>query len=648
MKYFLYGLGEEPDCREDVAASHPERVESLVERLEEWLRWDQAAQRLSPAPAAQGAVKGYGLAGHLRRSSGRQKGTRPCGLTGSAEVEPMRKVAARISARLRTVREAFGEKPGWLLWSIAAVIVATVSLRGIGNPNLGYPDADRILMDGVFLLDLLRDLPLTRIYDYTVNYFGQYPALSIGYRPPFFPLVEALFNGAFGINIWSSRLALLTIWLVGLAAWFALVRRVYGLQVAFWSMLLLGTTPFLAQWGWYTMAELAVLGMALCTAFTFYRYTETAKPFYLYATAVLFVLTVWTKQTAIFLALWFLLYLLAAGILPRPFKSWHGWASVGIVLVGLAPLAAITLWLGDQNIAQSVGTGQSSDAVSRLSWSNLKIHLGTLVQYHLTAPVLVLSAVGVGWAAWKRDRRVLYFLLLIVSTYIFFAYLIGKNPRYPIFWIPAFAVLAALPLRYLAARPRLQAAGVLVLAAVVGYQVFQIYEMKPAYATGYQEAAQYVLRHSDSPTVFFDGWNNGYFTYFVRANDPKRSMYVLRGDKLLSSSSVQPNIRLKVHAQGRKDIRGLLQEYGVQYIVVESKEPLDLEIHRELRRYLKEGPFKLAKQIPVKSQSRTPLAGQELKIYRYTNAKALTKDYMELRLPVVGKTIKVRVREPSR
>jgi len=93
----------------------------------------------------------------------------------------------------------------WKGLVLVLLVMAVLLLRQLGNDSLGYPDADRILMDGVFILDFLKDLPLTRVYDYTINYFAQYPALSIGYRPPFFPFVEALFNGVFGINTCKPR-----------------------------------------------------------------------------------------------------------------------------------------------------------------------------------------------------------------------------------------------------------------------------------------------------------------------------------------------------------------------------------------------------------------------------------------------------------
>jgi hypothetical protein len=164
------------------------------------------------------------------------------------------------------------------------------------------------------------------------------------------------------------------------------------------------------------------------------------------------------------------------------------------------------------------------------------------------------------------------------------------------------------------------------------------------YATGFDEAARHVLDSSESPTVFYDGYNNGYFTYFMRALDPKRSMYVLRGDKLLSSSAIKSDQMLEIHAMSRDDIQAILDDYGVQYVVVEERDLSGLKIHKELRHFLKEGPFKLEKKIRIDS-TRDPLMNQAIMIYSYLNRKPITADYLELRLPVVGQVIKVPIRK---
>jgi hypothetical protein len=526
---------------------------------------------------------------------------------------------------------------------IILVFMTILSLRQIGNSSLGYPDADRILMDGVFILDFLRDFPITRIYDYTINYFGQYPALSIGYRPPFFPFIEAIFNGIFGINMWSSRLALLTFYIVGIMAWFKLISRIYDWQTAFAATLLLITTPFIAKWGWYTMAELPVLSMGLWSGYLFYRYTETNKPAYLYSAAIIFSLACWTKQTAVFLVLWFGIYSLVQGNLISYLKRREFWISAAIILILLAPLAAITLWLGKQNLHQSIGDSENYEQIARWSWDNLILHFTTLKKSHLTLPLLILSIAGAIFALIQKDRKILYPLSLLFGTYLFFTYLIGKNERYPIFWIPVFCLFAAVPLYYL--KDKIIGYGLMSIAilGLAGFQTYTIYKKPPNYATGYEAAAQFVLDNQEVPTVFIDAYNNGYLTYFMRALDADKSTYVLRADKLLTSSSISSNNWLEVHVHSTDGIKQILDDYGVDLIVVESRDLSGIEIHQKFREYLKKGPFQLLKSIDVTS-SRPILQNQQLFIYRYLDRKQPTEDYIKLRLPVVGKTINVPIK----
>jgi hypothetical protein len=273
-----------------------------------------------------------------------------------------------------------------------------------------------------------------------------------------------------------------------------------------------------------------------------------------------------------------------------------------------------------------------------LDWENLKMLITYLTGNHLTVPVLILSLTGMGWAVWKRDPRVLYFGCLILSTYIFFSLLRGKDARYAIFWIPAFSLCAALPLCYLQQSKALRIVSTIALGITCLYQVTLVYARVPSYAVGYDEAAQYVLRESKGPTIFFDGYNNGYFIYFIRAFDPQKSRIVLRGDKLLSSSSIVPKHWLKIHVHSAQEIENILNQYGTTHIVVESADRSGIAIHQAFRAFLDVGPFRLVKEIPIES-NRAPLEGQMLKIYEYLSPQPMSADWLELRLPIVGKTL---------
>jgi hypothetical protein len=147
--------------------------------------------------------------------------------------------------------------------------------------------------------------------------------------------------------------------------------------------------------------------------------------------------------------------------------------------------------------------------------------------------------------------------------------------------------------------------------------------------------------------VFFDGVHSGSFIYFVRVLDPGRSVFVLRGDKLLSSSVLGKRLGLRVHARSRGDIQDLLDRYGVVHVVVERDERSSVAIHHELRDFLRTGPFERVHEIPADS-SWVGQGGQTLQIYRYLTPRPLTATQLELRVPIVGRTLTVPLGPPRR
>jgi hypothetical protein len=540
-------------------------------------------------------------------------------------------------------------------WAGLAVVLVTMSflfLRQITNATLIHTDADRYLMDGIFFVDFFREMPLDRIYDFTARYYVQYPALSISYKMPFFPMVEAIFNAVFGLHVWSSRLAVLAFALCGVTAWYKLIQRIFSNEIAFWSSLVLVTTPFLVQWAWYPMSEIPFLSMTLLTAFFFYRYTEDLKPGYLYLTAVFLGLSVLTKQTAVFMILWFVPYLLVRPGWSRCLKRKEIWISFLLGLLCLAPFIFITLRYGTHNILQSIGVNRLANPGWRFDWNNLKIYWLTLAKVHLTLPVFLLSLAGLGGALLKRDFKVIYFVFSIFATYIFFTYLVAKDARYPISWIPAFSLFAVLPLFYLQRKKIIRRVVAGVLFLIIGYQVGRAYAVTPQYAVGYREAAEYVIHHRNSPMVLFDGHFDGHFIYFIRVLDPAKSIFVLRADKLLNSPAVKKSNGIKFR-QGKKlsqaDIQNILDEYGVEYLVVETKTYVPMDNrgyplpprHPELYELLaNREQFQLVKEIPIRSNWGS-LRGQTVKIYWYVNAKPRSAEFIEYNVPVIGTTIKV-------
>ena len=106
------------------------------------------------------------------------------------------------------------------------ILVAIPMLREINKGELHLNvDETRHAMGGVFLHDFLRDFPLRWPLQYAYEYYGKYPAVSIGHWPPGFYFIEAIFFMLFGIAVWVSRLAVVVFALMGAVFWYKMLSK---------------------------------------------------------------------------------------------------------------------------------------------------------------------------------------------------------------------------------------------------------------------------------------------------------------------------------------------------------------------------------------------------------------------------------------
>jgi hypothetical protein len=538
-----------------------------------------------------------------------------------------------------------GEELGnsrWVAFAAFAVptaIYVFLATRFLFDEAIGYPDADRLLMDGVFIADVFRDMPFFSPLEYALVYFAQYPALSIGYKPPFFPLIESFFVLGFGEHVWAGRLSVIAFGLVGGAALFLLVRRMYGQVVAGFSTALLASLPFIAWWSWFTMTEIPVLAMVLLAGVFVWRLSENGEAKWAYLAALAFAAAVWTKQSAVFAILWFLPVVLASKHRSSLFTNRQVWIAGGLFVIAILPIAALTVYLGDLNLGQSIGDNPRGEQLSRLHPEILLGYLTMLVDNQASWAFVVTALVGLAVALQRPDRRLFFWAMLAIATYVVFTLLNDPHePRYTIFWLPAVAVLAALPVRMLPSSRARVAYGLWLSILVIGQTVGAI-QATPQRSSGFQEAANLAVEAAAGPVIFIDAYNNGYFTFFVRAADPERRKFVVRGDKVLSSSAVDTSTWVETHVDGRAEIRNLLDRLGVEVLVLEERNYMDLPVHDTLRELVKTEDFELLAAIPIDSTLRR-YEGQSLFVYRYLDAKRdATSEGLTLRLPIIGKQI---------
>ena len=220
------------------------------------------------------------------------------------------------------------------------------------------------------------------------------------------------------------------------------------------------------------------------------------------------------------------------------------------------------------------------------------------------------------------------------------------------YWIPFFSVFAAIALEFVICHFEkvLRSWKTLIKYILIGLPVVLQVGLLPnvfvGYADGYEEAAIYSMQKTKSPVIFFEGLANGQFIFFVRKHDSKKQFVILRGSKIITSSSLDYRDKLIVHLDSADAIHRALCDLNVQYVVVESVNLSEIKIYDELRELLRDtSRFELRNTINIKTNIRS-LMGQDLLVYENLNYdNNIGNQTIKLRLPLVGKTIEVRLKK---
>ncbi|MDA3790474.1 MAG: hypothetical protein PF503_18525 [Desulfobacula sp.] len=513
------------------------------------------------------------------------------------------------------------------------------------------PDADRIAMDGAFLKDFILDLPgsLLHPYEYTVNYYAKYPALSIGYRPIFFQSMEAVLYLVLGTSYVTSKITVLCYLFTGMFFWIKLVKKTHNFQFAICSLVLWITNPMVYSYCQQSMLEIPTLSMVIISAYFIYKYYSDISYKNALVMSIIIGLTLWTNQKSAFVLLTIGVYAILSGnwktlVAKKNFSSYF------VLLLFIVPLAMLTLWLGAQNLSQSIGTGAGSSAARLISMTELMENIHFIYKDHFSPILVVLIIIGMVTVFIRKKKNSLIYFAAIISAYIFFTFIKHDIPRYSMYWIPFFCLFAAegITIITVAVSRMINNTGkgliyVLILIPFL-FQMSLLPKVFVPTASGYEEAAQYTINNSKSPVVLFDGYANGHFIFFMNIHDTQREFIVLRGDKLISSSSISYTNKLEVHLHDKNEISKALSDMGVQFIIVESENMSGLEIYTIFREMLnKSAQFKLCKTIDIKSNKKR-FENVKLLVYENLMWPGINPDQeLKLRLPVIGQTLELKM-----
>ncbi len=522
--------------------------------------------------------------------------------------------------------------------SIAVLAAVTLALF-LTAPHAGdfwWSDVPRHALNGVFIRDLIADLPLSDPMGWAAQYYLRYPALTILFYPPLFYAFSAPFYALFGV---SHMVALLPV-MVGYFGFgwgsYAVYRRWFGRPASLAGAVLLMAAPIVTLWGRQVMLELPCFALLIWSVWWLFRYVDHGRRGALYAAAFVFLCALYTKQTVAFMAVPFGVLLLLA----RDRTTWrdrHVWIAGALFVVGLVPLVLMSWKFGQANV-QSVA-GIDDAPVARDSIAGWLWYLRGLPS-QIGWPTAALAGVGTLGAAldrrWRLPRRDVWFLALwFASGYLVFSAIDLKDLRFTMVLLFPVVVPAVLLLDRLGPH-RLGSLVAPAVALVIGAVSLALHPVPRI--EGYGAAVDLIAdRAPRGSTVLFSGYRDGNFIFGLRAREDRRDLRVLRADKLLLKVAVRREIGVQEMGYSEDEIADLLNRYGVRYVVAQPDFWTDLVEMQRLQAVLRSPRFEEVARLPITGN--VPHVDQELVVYRNLGPVAPPGAAIQLDLPIIGRSI---------
>jgi hypothetical protein len=510
-------------------------------------------------------------------------------------------------------------------------------------------DETRHVMTGVYFRDLIHDLPIRSIREYTVNYYLQYPALGLLVWPPLFYLFEGLAMSVFGTSMAVSNALILLFAAIGFAYFFLLVRFTHEGKTAVVAVLILALSPMVFELSHHVMLEIPTMALGLAATFHFVRYMDLARRRDLLLAALASSLAALTRFDAAYLLLFFLILLVVRGKLSMLWKR-DVLITAALALVVVAPVYAMSAagigWMHFKFATQTL----SPDVPGFLSWRRY-IFYPSLLGSQLGWIALVPAVIGLGAVLTASGRKTSWlYLSLIAATYLTFTPLGELESRHTIYWLPALSFFAATGVRFITDKLSAQTLFLPAAALLVFVMGWSTLAKPQTYVRGYDEAARYVLENTrSSPYCLFVGKLNGDFIYQLRLRDPSRKLWVLRADKLLFSVLMAPEGEHRELAVDDSKSLATIYKYDPEFIILELPRTLDRSSPAEslrttqeeqARTIVRSNPdrFRLEKEIAVDSND-FQVQGARLEIYRNVFRNPEPEHHLELEILMLRQSL---------
>jgi 4-amino-4-deoxy-L-arabinose transferase-like glycosyltransferase len=393
----------------------------------------------------------------------------------------------------------------WVYVAVCLLVLLAISARDISIGEFYFNvDEESHAVNGLYFRDLYRTIPLRHPVSFTYNYYAHYPALDIVHWPPVFYVVEGAVFLIASPSVIAARFTILLFMALALTFFFALVSYLTNRLTAMMGMIFLAFMPAMVLFEKLVMLEIPCLAFCIACGYYLVRYARENRNRDAYLCVLTMSLALLTKQTAVFLPVFTLFYLLAQ-------RKWRlilspvGAKAACMVAFIVGPYYAFTAWIYWKTIAMALGEQKLS------MYRGALVYLAA-IPFQTSWILLACALAGLIVVVVRRQREVFSFSIAWITACLLVMAMIGhKENRYVMYWLPGFALLAAAvfgtEVSHRLRRPQMVAASLLIIALSAKAIAFE----RP-YIYGYQEVARQLVQRAHHGLVLVDdlvSWLSG-------------------------------------------------------------------------------------------------------------------------------------------
>lgn len=530
-------------------------------------------------------------------------------------------------------------------WQVLILLLAWIFLWSLAWDNDGLwvqGDSPRHAANGLFWKDFLLRLPLEDPQGYALSYYARYPVINPVTYPPGFYLVEGALYGIAGPSPYVAKGLVLAFALLGAGYTMAWLRRWIDPRVG-WVAALLLLLPGVVKWSHAVMLNIPAMALVIAALYHARRWIEapegSRESRHLYPAAALSLAAILTYATTGVVVFVILAWVLASGRARLLWAPRTLGVGAACALLLLPWMTVIPDW-APSHLALATPTAEQITQLS--NWTYYLEFLPGL----FGPLVLILSAVGLaaGLASRRWRREAMFLLLWVGVCYTVFSLIVARMDRYLLVLSPALVILSALAVVRVTERPALAAVRQGALVAVLLSHAWLAWRTPVPSLAGFRELVAFIEKVAPDEPVFYDGYHDGVFSFYLQSRDPDYRRRVVLGNKVLYASAIFQDQGLEQYVSNpREAVEALRTRTGCGWVLIErGVYTEEVPAARWLRQAVERPELQLVRSFPISGRGIERVDVYRLLVPHLTPKTAL------LPFPILGRGVHYEVKPIER